>query len=295
VRASLLALVVVLGAGCSLRKLTINMTADLMHEGSRAFAAETDVELAREAAPGQIKSLEGLLVSAPRHRVLLEMAARACLEYSFGFLEDDVETLPRDDAPARRSALARATKMYDRAFAYAVRHLETFDAGIGSAIARGGATLEAAVARLPRESVPGLTYGGMALASAVNLNKGDPARIADLPRARILIERAHALDARYYDGGAAMILGVMRVQSGDEPRARAYFDEAVAVTGGKLLLPRVLKARTLLVETHARKDFDSELEAVLAAPRDALPRARLSNEIARRRAARYLAEAEKLF
>ena len=279
-------LVALLMTGCSIRQLTIDTTADLVDEGSRAFDAEADVEIARSAAPGQIKQLEGLLVPAPRHRTLLAMAARALLEYTFGFVEEDLESLPEGDGAARRATIARATALYDRAFLYAVRHLETFDPRIRAAIAEGGARLEAAVTKLPKEALPGLAYGGMALASSVNINRGDPARVADLPRARALVERAYALDPKFYLGGPAMVLGMLAAQRGERERARAYFEEAIAVSGGKYLLPRVMRARTLLGE----KAQEKELEGILAEPHDIYPEARLANEMARRRAERSLAK-----
>ena len=279
-----LLLAVVLG-GCSIRQLTIDTTADLMKEGNRAFDAEEDVEIARAAAPGQIKQIEGILVSAPRHRTLLEMAARAHLEYAFGFVEEDLELLPEGDEAARRATIARATALYDRAFVLGVRYLETFDPGIRAEIAEGGARLEAALSRLPKAALPGLAYAGMALASSVNLNRGDPARVADLPRARALVERAHALDPTFYMGGPAMVLGMIAAQRGEKDAARKYFEEAREATRGKYLMPRVMAARTLLEGAARRR----ELEKVVGERRDAFPEKRLANEMARRRAERSLA------
>jgi hypothetical protein len=279
--------------GCSLKKLTIDSTADLLREGSKAFDAESDLMLARAAAPGQLKTIEGLLVSAPRHRTLLAMAARGYLEYAFGFIEDDLETLPSGDADARRATLARANDLYDRALLYSVRFLETFRPEVRRALVQGGDALDAALRDLPREALPGLAYGGMAIASAVNLNRGDPSRLADLPKAEELVLRAHALDPGFYHGGAAMTLAILAVQRGDQARARAYFVAAEAASGGRYLLPRVMRARTLLVETRARQRFREELEEVLAVPRDAAPEARLANEVARRRAERYLEDARE--
>lgn len=284
-----------LATSCSVKKLTIKTSAELMRDGSVAFDAEPDAELARAAAPSQIKTLEGLLVSAPRDRTLLSMAARGCLEFAFGFLEDDLEEALPDRSHEARVAAARATAMYDRAFTYALRLLETYDGGLRAALVKGGPAFEARLARLPRESVAGLAYGGMALASAINLNRGDPARLADLPKARAMVERARALDPRFYYGGPAMTLGIIRVQLGDLAAARSYFVEAVAASGGQYLLPRVMMARILLVGTGDRREFERVLESVLATPADAMPRARLANAIARRRAARYLDEKKRLF
>jgi len=290
-RTKILLLALLVGPACSIKKLTIDTTATMLKDGSRAMEKEPDLDLARTAAPGQIKSVEGILESAPTHRVLLEMAARACLEYAFGFLEDDVEsmTAPKE-AAARQAQSARATQMYDRAFGYAVRLLETYDADIRAALERGGTSWEAAVGKLPAETLPGLTYGGMALASAIGLNRSDPTRLADLPKARVLLERSRALDPRFNHGGASLTLGIISAQLGARDAARRYFLEAIDVAGEGYLLPRVAMAKFLLTEPKDRKERQAILESVVSAPRDASPENRLANEVARRRAARYLGD-----
>ncbi len=295
-RSGLLPILVLAGA-CSLKGLTIKTTAELLKEGSQATESEPDLEIARAAVPGQIETVEGLLVSAPDNRTLLELAASGDMQFAFGFLEDDVEVLAesKKDSADRRAATARAVALYDRAFEHAMVLLETYDPKIRAALSEGGTTWEAALGRLPGESVAALTYGGMALASAVNLDPDDPARLADLPKARAMLERAHAIDPRFYFGGPAMTLGIISAKLGDLERARRLFDEAIAVEDGKYLLPRVMKARVLDVARHDRRAFRSDLEDVLRAPRDAFKRAQLANQIARRRAARYLETAKELF
>jgi hypothetical protein len=265
--------------------VTINATTRLLDEGGRAMESEPDLEVARSAIPGQIKTVEGVLVSAPRNRTLLAMAARACLEFAFGFLEDDVEALSgKREAAEKRAASARATAMYDRAVEHSLRLLATFNPEIRAAYAEGGAAWEQAVAELPADSLPGLTFGGMALASSVALNRADPERLADLPRARVMLERSRALDRRFHRGGATMVLGIICAQLGDRPCAQRLLDEAVAIAGEAYLLPRVVAAR-LLLEGRERV---RALEAVLAVPPGAHPDTRLANEVARRRAARDL-------
>jgi len=285
-------------SACSIKKLTIRTTAEVLKDGSTAMESEPDVDVARAAVPSQLKTVEGLLVSAPDDRTLLEMAARGSMEYAFGFLEDDIETLAaanKADAPQRRVAVARAVAMYERAFAHAMRLLQTYDASIRAALDRGGAAWADAVARLPDVALPGLTFGGMALASAVNLGRTDPARLADLPKARAMLERSYAIDPRFYFGGAAMSLGIVCSELGERERAARYFKDAIDASGGGYLLPRVMMARTLLVEEGERGKFKTTLEAALHVPRDAYPRERLANEIARRRAARYLAGIDGMF
>src|SRR5207247_2144990 len=116
---------------------------------------------ARAAAPGQIKTAEGLLETIPDDRDLLLVVAQGYTEYTFGFIEDELESLPRGEpganAPARVALTGRATALYDRALDFALRYLATFDGGFREVFRRGGPPLEQALSRLAKDSTPGVT------------------------------------------------------------------------------------------------------------------------------------------
>jgi tetratricopeptide (TPR) repeat protein len=288
--------------GCNMNAFSVNLTAPVLHEASKAFAMENDVEFAREAAPGQLTTLAGFLYSSPENRYLLETCAQGFAEYAFGFLEDDLEVMPDDEKhEAQRKVLtARATDLYDRALGYALRFIATDDKNFEPAFKKDVSSTEAEAKKLDKDSVAGLMFGGLALASAINLNRNDVARVVDLPKAIAMIKRAYELDPKFYNAGAAMLLGVVyssqgKAMGGNPELAKKYFDEAIATTNGKFLLTKVMMARFYGVVTQDRPLFESTLKAVLAAPNDIWPEQRLANELAKRRAARYLAHAEDYF
>ena len=66
-------------------------------------------------------------------------------------------------------------------------------------------------------------------------------------------------------------------------------------TGGKYLMPKVMYARFYAVITQDRPLFEKTLKEVIAAPHDLWPEQRLPNELAKKRAQRYLAHAEDYF
>jgi tetratricopeptide (TPR) repeat protein len=295
-RAAWLALLLV--ASCN--RFTVWLTTPVMERGSRSFQAEADLEIARAAAPGQLKSADGLLESDPHNRILLTLLARGFLELAFGFVEDDLEATPPDQSDRRQALAARATALYDRALGFALRLIDTRHRGFSGALSRDAAAVTAAARTLGQESLPGLVFAGMALASAVDLNRDVLGRVVDLPKAIALLERAVAIDPRFYYGGAAMTLGLIyasqpAARGGRPELARRYFEQAIAASDGKYLLSRVELARAYAVAAGDRALFESTLQSVLATPASVLPSARLANEIARRRAARYLAHASEYF
>jgi predicted anti-sigma-YlaC factor YlaD len=299
-------LYVLLGAlslgGCNLPELSVNLTAPVLAKAADHLSMESDVQLARDAAPASLKTADGFLASAPHNRTLLEVVARGYFEYTFGFVEDDLDALPDDEAHhARRDdETKRATVFYDRAVDYALADLATFDKDIEAAAKKDIAGFEARLAKLPKAAVGGLLYGGMAWASSINLNRSDILRVGELPKAVAMVKRAYALDPTFYNGAAGMTLGLVsasqgKAMGGDPDAAKKYFDAAVAATGGKFLLAKVMEARFLAVQLQDRALFERLLNEVLATPADIMPSQRLPNELAKRRAKRYLAHAEDLF
>ncbi|HXU71035.1 MAG TPA: TRAP transporter TatT component family protein [Polyangia bacterium] len=289
-------------AGCDLKEFTVSTTAPVLRAAANALPEESDVQLAREAAPASLKTVDGFLVSAPKNRDLLSILAQGFIEYTFGFLEDDYESLPDDakHSDQRDALAARATGLYDRAQAYAIRLLELDDKHFGEMFRKDVASAEAEAKKLDKKEAPGLLFTGLALASSINLNRNDLARVVELPKAIALIKRSHELDPKFYNGGAAMTLGIIycsqgKAIGGDPELGKKFFEEAINLTEGKYLMPRVMFARYYGVITQDRPLFEKTLKDVIAAPHDIWPAQRLPNELAKRRAARYLAHAEDYF
>jgi tetratricopeptide (TPR) repeat protein len=297
---ALTALFLLSNTGCV--GMTVGMTAPVVKIASHSFNAESDPEFAREASPGQIKTAEGFLAADPENRILLEVVARGLVEYTFGFLEDDIEETPDDPKhqAQRDRMVARATGLYDRALEYALRLVALDDKHFRDAFNKDVASTEAEAKKLDKDSVPGLFLAGLALGSAINQNRNDVARVVDLPKAIALMKRAYALDPTFMQGGPAMSLGLVyasqgKAMGGDPDAAKKYFEQAIAVSSGKYLLPRVMMARYYAVVIQDRALFEKMLKAVIDTPSTILPEYRLANEISKKRAKRYLARADDYF
>jgi hypothetical protein len=286
-------------AGCNMAKLTTNQTADLLAVAAPSMAMESDVELARNAAPGQLKTIEGFWFVSPGNRKLIRLLAQGYCEYTFGFLESDLEGLTmagRDDEETT-DLRRRATGLYQRCTAYGLKLLDRSweQAMTGSLIA-----FRDKVAHANKGEVEGMFFTALGLASAININRDDLAMVADLPRARMMFERIVQLDETFYNGGAHTALGMMYAARGTDvggnpAKGREHFDRAIALTSGKFLMPKVLEAYTFAVTTNDRRRFHDALVEVLRTPGAIWPEQRLANELAHVRAARYLAHEADLF
>ena len=263
---------------------------------------ETDVQFARDSAPASLKTVEGFLVSAPKNATCCRSWRRASSSTPSASSRTTTSRSPTTPStPNERDALAaRATGLYDRAQAYAIRLLELDDKHFGEMFRKDVASAEAEAKKLDKKQAPGLLFTGLALASAINLNRNDLARVVELPKAIALIKRSHELDPKFYNGGAAMTLGIIycsqgKAIGGDPELGKKFFEEAIDLTGGKYLMASVMFARFYAVITQDRPLFEKTLKEVIAAPHDIWPAQRLPNELAKKRAQRYLAHAEDYF
>src|SRR5688572_25528364 len=91
--------VVVLVAACNMNKFTADQTAKVLKVAAPSLNMESDPQLAREAAPGQLKTVEGFYLASPGNKTLIRILAQGYCEYAFGFLESDVEELTLSGRP----------------------------------------------------------------------------------------------------------------------------------------------------------------------------------------------------
>jgi hypothetical protein len=271
--------------GCSMSQMVVRTSTPMLDGGITAMNHETDLKLAEDAMPASLKMLEGMLEKDPGNGLLHEYAAQGFYGYSYGFIEDD--------DPHRASAL------YKRGFDHAQLALRAAGLKLDVLGARQQ-DLETAVASLDRKALPALFWGASCLAKWIDMNRNDPAMIAQLGKAAVMMDKVLLLDDSYYYGGAHLFFGVYYgsrapMFGGDYARSKLHFELARKITGGKLLIGDVLYAQYLARQEQDRKAFHDKLTAVIAAPEDLFPEMALVNKIAQRKAQLLLKQENEWF
>jgi hypothetical protein len=290
--------------GC-MTNLAAGTTVNVVSEASPAIARFEDTELAEQGIPASISTMEGLLEIRPKDTKLRALLARTYASYGFGFLEDHMEeALARDDDANVERYRQRAGMAFSRARELAIGSLTLWQDDTGGAEGHIKQGLPAWVTYLQhfddKEQVPTLFWGAYAWARYIGLNRDDMNALADLPFVNALADRILQLDETFmgYAPHAlrAGLIGTAPAQLGGRPEeAKKEFEIAIAKTGGKNLMYHVVEARIVAVALQDRALYKKLLTAVLDAPRDIDLDQRLSNQLAKRRAARYLAEIDSLF
>ncbi len=283
--------------GCSLNRMAVNKIGDALAGSGTTFASDDDPELVGQAVPFSLKLMESLLASSPRHRGLLLAAASGFTQYAFAWVAEPADEAQDSDIARTTALRGRARRLYLRARDSGLRGLEVRHAGFAALVRRDPA---AAAASADRQDVALLYWTAAAWGAAISLGKDDPDLIADQPQVEALIDRALALDEAFDQGAIHSFLisyeSSRRGAAGDPAaRARAHFDRAVELSGGRLAGPFVSFAEAVDVDRGDAREFTTMLERALAIDPDAHPESRLANLIMQRRARWLLGRRDALF
>ena len=267
-------------SGCS--TLVSRATQGFADSLSAAVLNGEDIELVRDGAPSYLILIDALLEGSPDSVPLLLSASQLNSAYAGGFVDDPL----------------RAQQMHSKAKALALRAV---------CKARKACALETMpfaefsewLSKTKEKDIE-LLYGlGGAWTGWIQAYSEDFNAIAQLSRAKALIERVTELAPSHDAGGAYLYLGVFETlvppALGGRPEVgRAHFERAIEFSDGRNLLPQVMFA-----EFYARLLYDRELhDKLLQGVLDADPTSpgyTLSNRVAQQRAQGLMDSADDYF
>jgi hypothetical protein len=296
--------------GCDLGQFTVRTTAKVLVRAQPSLQQESDYQLAHDAIPGALKTIEGFWVVDPDNENLMKILTEGYCQYGTGFIEDDWEVAKfAKKLEEIEYHNARATHIFTRCLNYALKQL-------GEKWQRDIFEAPEAVAKLAKdtdaEKRDPLMWAALGLGSIINHNLNRVEMLSYLPTVRIMLDRVLELDkakrpsrpeyAALPHVAYGMLYSAVGPQFGGKVKeAREEFEAALQLTAdkdnpnGRLLLARTLMGYRLGVMTNDRKFFHDQLKQVLETPPSIWPEQRLANEVAHRRARRYLSHEKELF
>ena len=282
--------------GCSVRSLAVNKIGDAIANTGSNFASDEDPELVGDAVPFGLKTMEGLLESAPRHRGLLLAASSGFVQYAYGWVQMQGDMGEEKDLARATELRERARKLYLRARGYGLRGLEVDFPGLGKALA---VDPKAALAGTTKKHVPLLYWTAMGWAGAMALKVNDSDVSADQAIVEALARRALEHDEGWglgtiheffvsWESGRSSI-------GGSFERAREHFDRAVVLSKGRRAFPYLTYAESVSVAKQDKAQFKEMLEKALAVDASRPDDQRLANLLAQKRARWQLGRVDELF
>ena len=284
---------------CDTAKIAADSSAALFGRAAPGVEQHWDYELVGESFPASIIQLEGLLRIVPDNEVIGLSLVSAYVGYGTGWIEDRVEVADfEDDWEEADHLRRRALVMYTRAWDLSRHFMRNRDPGLDAAIKGGVDTLESWLDAVFTEKADAkiLLWAGASLGARINMGMEDMDTVADLPLAKVILNRSVELDPDFMFMIGKMTMATLAASEfpPDMDRAKVLFDEVLEKTERRNLMVQLNMARYYAVNVGDHKLFRELLQEVLDAG-DVLPEARLSNTMARRRAQRYLDQIEYYF
>lgn len=286
-------------AGC--KTIAIGAAADAVAGTGDVFASDDDPELVRDAVPFGLKTMEALLAEKPDDEGLLAALTSGFTSYAFAFVQSDADAADlRGDLDAARAGRDRAKNLYLRARAYGLRALAERHDGLDEKLLSGGDPGQVLRAIDDADDVQHLYWTALAWTLAISNGKDDMGLVAELPVPVAMMERALAIDERWGEGAiheffVSYDATRTAAEGGGAESVRRHLDRALALSMNKKLGPRVSYAEGVLVQAQDRDEFTRMLEEVVAADPGEVPKYRLANVLAQRRAKLLLAHVDDLF
>ena len=302
--AAIAALALVSITGCDIGKITVGTTSKVLLRGQPSLQQEADYEMARTAIPGALKTVESFWIVDPDNWRLTRILTEGYCQYGTAFVEDDWEVAKfAKDLEQIEYHNTRANHIFTRCLNFALRRLGT---RWQKEIFEGPDV----VAKLLKETGSkhrfDMMFVGLALGSLVNHNLSRIEMLSYLPTVEAIMTRVLELDAKNppknlqhaalpYVALGMLHSGRPKAMGGEPEKARTEFMKALEITKDKFLLARTLMAYRVGLALNDKKFFHEQLKIVLETAPSVWPEQRLGNEVAHRKARRYLQKEKDLF
>jgi tetratricopeptide (TPR) repeat protein len=290
-----------MATGCDVTKMAANQTTEIFVKAAPTYDREADLELAEQAGLSNLKMLEGLLEVTPNNADLLLLTSSSFARYAFGFIEERIEIADeRYDLEEKDRLVRRAVDFYERAKVYGLRLIAQSRREFREVSKQNLEQFSAELKHFEKKHVPALFWTAYAWGSLINLQQGEPARLVELPMVELIMRRVLELDESFFFGGAHLFYGAYyggrtEMLGGDPSKAKQHLERAIEISNSKYLMAKLLLAKYYAVPVQDRELFEHTLQEILSAPPDLFPEQRLANQLAKRRAKRWLEHADEFF
>ncbi|MEN8200238.1 MAG: TRAP transporter TatT component family protein [Thermodesulfobacteriota bacterium] len=261
------------------------VTGSLMRPTVENLQRQTDVDLVCEGTPAFLLMLDSMVASAPEDKNLLLTATQAYTGY--------VAAMESCDKPERAATLSVKAKSYGISLLWGTADLK-------SICTMSQPDLQQKLAELDSNDAEALFWAASGWATWIRFQEGSPQSMAQLVHVEQLMLRLLELDENYYHGGAHLFMGAYYgtkppLLGGNPELSRSHFERALVLGSRQYLPTLVLYARTYARMTLDRELFVSLLQEVLDFPLGSQPDSALANQVAKRNAARLLAQVDQFF
>lgn len=282
---TLLLMTLLLLSGCG--QLISNAKQEFAEDISASILQHDEPETVKQALPSFLLLVDSMVHGDDTNIDLLISASKLYGSYASVFVEEE----------------KRKHKLAQRAFVYAHRALCLYVGSTNIAACDIGqssyARFEQSLQKFKKEDVKVLFAFGSAWAGLIQANSSDWNAVAELPKARAVIERVLQLDETFSNGDVHLYMGVMQsllppAMGGKPEVAREHFEKALKISGRTNSMALLLYAEKYAKLVFDRELHDRLLKELMALKPERTP-SKLIDAIAKARAQKLLADADDYF
>ena len=274
-----LASFLMLGSGCT--NLVSGITSQLADDLAGSRLNSEDIDTVREGVPAYLLLMDSFLRSSPDSEDLLLAASNLNGAFSALVVDED-----------------RIKLFSDKSMRYVEHAACVSKSPLCDVRQQSYAEFEQTVSSLKVSDVLIAYSLGVAWVGRLQANSDDWAVIAELSRAKLLMERVIELDENHENGGPHLYMGGMETllpasMGGKPEKGRAHFEKAIEINEAYLM------TKVIYAQQYSRLMFDQELhdrllnEVLSADP--VVEGMTLTNRIAQERAKDLLASSKDYF
>lgn len=254
-----------------------SITTALITPALENMQEQEDIDLVCEGTPSYLLMIDSLIAGDPDNTAMLRLGTKA---YS-GYLGAMVECQAQ---PERIEAMANKAKGYSDQLLLETLNITPED------------DLERFTTKLKRSGsgdVQSLIWAAIGWISWVQQQQGAPAAMADLGKIEQLLLRLVNLDEREERGMAHFLLGSYygirpAMLGGNPQKSKTHFERALALSERKMLIYQTLYAQTYARATLNKDLHNALLQEVIDFPLEQAKTLTLTNQLAKRKAARLI-------
>jgi tetratricopeptide (TPR) repeat protein len=250
---------------------------------TKGLLSQDDPDIARLGTPAYLVLIDGFIESDPDDVAMLSAGSELYSAYAGAFAKDN----------------KRNKRLTQKAFDYGRRALCLQQSSTCDMDRLPHAEFLSVVHAIDKDHIASLYSYAMSWISWIQARRDNLSAVANLPKAQSALEHVLTLDEDFKQGGAHLYLGVLHSlippSVGGKPEiARAHFERALELSGGRNQMVRVLYA-----EYYARmlfkRDLHDELLNIVLKADPHQPGYTLSNVLAQEQAQALLDGADDFF
>lgn len=255
-------------SGCAV--MISSAASDLAADLSEAIQNSDDPDTVREGSPAYLLFLDGLVRKYPKNTSLMFSAAALNNVYADIFITDRSRAQNLSEKALRLATQGACLKLDFFCSARTMPYPE-FEKGLR---------------KIPKTHLNALFTLGSVWAGYIQSHRDDWDAVAEISRVEAMMQRVVEIEPAYKDGIAHVYLGVLsclfpEALGGRPEIGKKHFNQAIALSGGKNLMAKVLFARHYARLVFDQQLHDTLLDEVINAKED-IPGYTLSNVIAKK-------------